>query len=287
MKKNRNKLAAVLLCLCLCAGSTAYVQAAPQYGFVATQEGMRWLNADGTWAVNCWIEVEGIRYHVNEYGVLQTGLAVIDGQTYYFYETGAMAQGWVTLGSDVYFFNTDGMLQRNANINGCLVGNDGKLYKAVDADGRGQQAVIVQNILSSIIVPGMTEEQKLAACYNYVVNASSYKRTYETPAGDWTGTFALEILGTGQGNCYRYAAAYASLVKGLGYDARVATGVIGNRKGGLSPHGWTEVRIGGTWYIFDTEMQDATNGRKNYYFRTYADYPSRNLMKAVDWPVYL
>ena len=133
----------------------------------------------------------------------------------------------------------------------------------------------------------MSEEDKLLACYNYVINTSGYRRTYETPTADWTSQFSWEILSSGEGNCFRYAAAYASLVKGLGYDARVATGFIGNRKGGLSPHGWTEVRIGDAWYIFDTEMHDAKNGKKNYYFKTYETYPSKPLKKEADWPVYL
>lgn len=284
----RRRLLAMILCMCLFLGFVTPVQAAPRAGgFTLTEEGIKWLNTNGTWAVNTWIDVNGKRYHTGENGVLQTGLTEIDGQTYFFYETGAMAVGWSALGSDLYFFDANGAMAKTAVINGCVVDANGKLQKSLNVYGKGLQADVVQNILAGIITPGMTEEQKLTACYNYVINASSYKRTYETPTADWTGQFGWEILSSGQGNCYRYAAAYASLLKGLGYDARVATGKIGNRKGGLSPHGWTEVRIGDTWYIFDTEMHDAKNGAKNYYFKTYATYPSKPLIKEADWPVYL
>lgn len=286
MKKNR--LLAAIMCIGLFLGTAAMpVQAAPKGGFVLTEEGTKWQNSDGTWAVNTWIESNGHRYHTGENGVLQIGMVKIEGQTYYFYPTGEAAIGWTTLANDLYFFDANGVLARDTAVNGCLVGSDGRLQKTLNEEGKAQQAAVVESILASIITPEMSEDDKLLACYNYVINASGYKRTYETPTADWTGQFSWEILSTGEGNCFRYAAAYASLLKGLGYDARVATGYIGNRKGGLSPHGWTEVRIGDVWYIFDTEMHDAKNGKKNYYFKTYESYPSKPLKKEADWPVYL
>lgn len=284
----RKRLLTMFLCACLLLGSiTLPVQAAPNPTFVLTSEGIKLRNADGTWAANIWVNEFGHRYHTDENGALQTGIRELDGKVYFFYGTGAMASGWTTIGTDIYYFDADGVMAKDTVINGCAVGSDGKFLKVLDEEGKAQQAVIVENILASIITPEMTEEQKLRACYDYVINTTSYKRTYETPTADWTGAFGLELLSTGRGNCYRYAAAYASLVKGLGYDARVATGKIGNRKGGLSPHGWTEVLIGDTWYIFDSEMHDAKNGQKNYYFKTYETYPSKPLIKEADWPVYL
>lgn len=284
----RRRLLTMILCVCLLLGSMAVpVQAAPSRSLVMTEEGVKLQNADGTWAVNTWLDEGGHRYHTDANGALQTGWAELDGQRYFFFDTGAAAVGWTTLGTDVYYFDANGVMARDTVINGCIVGSDGKLLKTLDETGKAQQAAVVEGILASIITPEMTEDEKLRACYNYMVNTHSYKRTYETPTADWTGTFGLEILTSGQGNCYRFASAYASLVKGLGYDARVATGRIISSRGGLAPHGWTEVLIGDTWYIFDTEMQYATKGRKNYYFKTYATYPSKPIVREADWPVYL
>ncbi len=282
------KLLSIFLCVCLFMGILSMpVQAAPKAGFLATEEGTKWQNADGTLAVNTWVVANGKRYHTDVNGLLQTGLQTIDGQMYFFYATGEAATGWTTLGSDNYYFDANGVMALNTTVNGCLVDSTGKLIRTLDETGKAKQTDVVAGILAPIITPDMSEEDKLLACYNYVINTSGYRRTYETPTADWTGQFSWEILSSGEGNCFRYAAAYASLVKGLGYDARVATGFIGNRKGGLSPHGWTEVRIGDAWYIFDTEMHDAKNGKKNYYFKTYETYPSKPLKKEADWPVYL
>lgn len=288
MKKKR--LLTMMLCACLLLGSIAMpVQAAPKPRFVFVEEEsvIKLQNDDGTWACSTWIDEFGHRYHTDENGALQTGWKEIDGQQYFFYCTGAIAVGWTTIGEDVYYFDGNGVMAKDTMINGCLVGSDGKLVKALDEEGNAQQKAVVESILASIITPEMTEEEKLRACYDYMVNAHTYHRTYETPTGDWTGTFTMEIMTTGQGNCYRFAAAYASLLKGLGHDARVATGKIGSSRGGLAPHGWTEVCIGDTWYIFDTEMQYATKGRKNYFFKTYETYPSKPIVREADWPVYL
>lgn len=286
----RKRLMTMLLCMCLLIGSmTLPVQAAPNPRFVLVEEEnvIKLQNADGTWAANTWVDEFGHRYHTDANGALQTGWQEIDGQTYFFYSTGAMAVGWTTVGTDIYYFDANGMLARDTAVNGCIVGSDGKLLKTLDEEGKAQQTAVVEGILASIITPEMTEDEKLRACYDYMVKSHSYKRTYETPTADWTGTFSLEILTSGQGNCYRFASAYASLLRGLGYDARVATGRIVSSRGGLAPHGWTEVLIGDTWYIFDTEMQYATKGRKNYYFKTYATYPSKPIVREADWPVYL
>ena len=77
----------------------------------------------------------------------------------------------------------------------------------------------------------------------YIIDNTSYKRTYDTPAGDWTGEYAMQLYTSGEGNCYRYASAFAYLVSGLGYEARVVTGEIGARRGGTNPHGWAEVKF--------------------------------------------
>ena len=44
-----------------------------------------------------------------------------------------------------------------------------------------------------------------------------------------------------------------------------------------------EVKIGDTWYIFDSEMQDAKN--KDYYWKTYSNYPTKPLIKEKEWEV--
>ena len=108
MKKRR--FLSMILCACLLLGSIAMpVQAAPKPRFVYVEEEnvIKLQNADGTWAVNTWIDEFGHRYHTGENGALQAGWTELEGQTYFFYSTGAMATGWTTLGEDIYYFGAD------------------------------------------------------------------------------------------------------------------------------------------------------------------------------------
>lgn len=134
----------------------------------------------------------------------------------------------------------------------------------------------VQGIIAAVTLPEQTPEEKLQACYQYVLDRTTYKRTYETPSGDWTKQYASDIYDTGYGNCYRYAAAFAYLAKGLGYEVHVCTGKIQAARGGVTPHGWVEVKIGDQWLICDPDMQDAKHS--NYYMRTYENYPVKPLI---------
>ena len=53
----------------------------------------------------------------------------------------------------------------------------------------------------------------------------------------------------------------------------------------MTPHAWTEVKVGGEWYLFDTEMQDAKN--RDYYMKTDKTYPTKPLIKQAEWEVNL
>lgn len=275
---------AYVLCRCVVGDDGGAV--ATLYGLVQTDNGIQWMQEDGTWAVNCWVSGAGRTYHTDGNGCIQTGMTVIDGKSYYLYPEGRIARGWTKIDDSWYFFYFDGAMAVNTAVDGIDLGSDGKTVseggEIVPPENELREKV--DSILLSIITPGMTEEEKISACYWYMANNFTYKRTYETPSGDWTGGFAMEIFTTGKGNCYRFASAFAYLLNELGYETKVITGKVGTRSGGTAPHGWTEVKIGGEWFVFDTELQYA-NKNKDYYWKTYETYPSRTIIKQQEWPV--
>lgn len=290
MKKYKMLIAAAMVCFIAWSGISVQAQEEtsnlyPQ-GYVQTDNGIMWMQEDGTWAVNCWLYVGDKTYHVDENGYIQSGLTNINGKVYYLYPEGTIARSWTLIDGNWYYFNFDGSRAFNTVVDGLSLGIDGKIISEGNPipPQKTELRQTVDAILTSIIKPEMTEEEMISACYWYMVNHHTYKRTYETPSGDWTGTFAQEILISGEGNCFRFAAGFAYLVNELGYETKVITGQVGTRKGGLTPHGWTEVNIGGNWYLFDTELQYA-NGKKNYYWKTYETYPSNPLVKQQEWPV--
>lgn len=279
MKKTRKMLLAMLMVGLLYLGCSMEVfgaEPAP-YGFVQTDKGVMWGNGDGTWLKDSWLEIFGLKYYLSKEGYIQVGLTKIGDKTYYLYPEGKMATGWLQLQDGLYYFLENGTMAVNVTVGNYQIGSDGKAIGLPDLQTR------VNSIIQAITTSDMTNDQKLLACYQYILNNASYKRTYDTPSGDWTGAYAMELLSTGQGNCYRYAAGFAYLAKELGYETRVITGTIRAARGGVTPHGWVEIKLGDNWYIFDPEMQDA----KGYdlYMKTYENYPVKPLNKETEWSV--
>ena len=91
--------------------------------------------------------------------------------------------------------------------------------------------------------------------------------------------YANYMFVNGRGNCFRYAASFACIAKVLGYESRVAVGEISSSRGGMTPHGWTEVNVGGTWYMCDANMQ-RNRPEINSYLRTEANYAYRHSCAA-------
>jgi len=140
----------------------------------------------------------------------------------------------------------------------------------------------VKTVLASLSVDGMSRDKALRACYDFMMKEYSYKRFTDIFDNGWTGTYALDLFTTGKGNCSSYAAGLAYLAKGLGYESRVATGKIDSVAGLPTSHAWTEIKMDGKWYIFDAEM-DQAKANKEYYKKSYADYPSSGLTKEMEW----
>lgn len=142
---------------------------------------------------------------------------------------------------------------------------------------------LVASIIEACTTETMTQNAQLEKCFNYLVSSVSYEREMDVPVGDWTEDYAKKLLMNGKGNCYKYAAAFAYIAKGLGYDARICTGTVQSSLGGKALHAWTEVKVNETWYIFDTEMQDAKGS--GYYKQTYQSYPAKPIEKAASFTV--
>lgn len=74
-----------------------------------------WYTEGGVWyyyengvPMSGFLEIDGIRYHLNAEGYLDTGLLRIDGALYYFHANGAMHFGWLELDDATYYMGEDG-----------------------------------------------------------------------------------------------------------------------------------------------------------------------------------
>ena len=72
----------------------------------------------------------------------------------------------------------------------------------------------------------------------------------------WSAKFAKEMLSKKKGSCYHFAALYGYMAKkASGYSVRVCVGKTNGFTGKLQDHAWTEIKIGKTWYVCDTNME--------------------------------
>ncbi len=199
-----------------------------------------------------------------------TGWKTISSKKYYFASNGKMTTGWKSISGKYYYFNSSGVLQTNK-----IVGSKSNGYYYVDSSGVRVTSDEITYAVEFVMAHSDSSDSaatRLKDCYNYLWKNYPYNRTYETPDASTMSDEAVAIFKNGYGNCYKYAAAFACIAKVLGYESRVCVGKISARSGGMTPHGWTEVKVNGSWYLCDPDMQMNYPSR-NVYLVTESAYP--------------
>ncbi len=111
-------------------------------------------------------------------------------------------------------------------------------------------------------------KKKLKKLFSYMQKEYDYARKtgFDAYSG-WEKDYALEMLEAQKGSCYHYAAAYAFLAKkASGCSVRIGVGQTDGFSGKLQKHAWTEVKIGGKWYICDPNMDKYAADSSGKYF---------------------
>ncbi len=241
-----------------------------------------YFNKNGVMLTCGWLRTGGKTYFCNKNGKLHSGWLERDGGKYYFspanYE---MQTGWVQIGSYKYYLASSGDGKGVLQTNG-IVGSGPEGFFYADAEGRQITAIEVKHAVAFVKThtkDWWPSDVKLQQCFEVLWRNYSYQRFYETPTAASMPGYAEYMFANGRGNCYRYAASFAYIAKVLGYDSRVAVGSISSSRGGMTPHGWTEVNVGGAWYMCDANMQKNHPGI-NSYMRTEANYAYRHTCSA-------
>ena len=198
-----------------------------------------------------------------------TGKKTFNGLTYTFTNgrTYDYQDGWVTVNGASYYFR-DGVRLTNTVADG---------YK-LDSQGRSTTRDMVRSLVASCTTENMSNSQKIQAIWNWMRNNSwGYARTYEHiyPSwrwySGWQDDFARQCINNKAGNCFRYAAVFGYMVKeATGYQVRVYHGMTKATRGGTTPHGWTTVKIGGTWYAYDIDLAKFSSNSSIYYHTPYS-----------------
>ena len=142
----------------------------------------------------------------------------------------------------LYAVDEDGELLRDTYV-GVLYFGPGGRYTS----GSKQLDRLVAITIRENTDEDMTRMEKLRAMYDYTrdnikyVGFANHENSYEPAHGEggWMPETAAYALENGTGNCYHFAATFAALARGLGFQAYVASGVVGSEE---QQHGWVVIR---------------------------------------------
>lgn len=242
------------------------------YYFDETGNGAKYT---GTKTISITYEDGSAKYFVKA-GKLLNDWYKKENKTYY-YANGKMVTGWYKISGKKYYFDKSasnkGVLLTNTIIG---TGTEDSYY--VDETGvqiTDPEIKLAVKFVNAHTKKSWSDSKKLEACFQYLWKNYEYERFYDTPKASAMSDYAVYMLKNKKGNCFRYAASFACIAKVLGYDTRVAVGKISSTHGGMTPHGWTEVKVDGKWYLCDANMQ-RNYPKINSYMRTNKNYAYRH-----------
>lgn len=133
----------------------------------------------------------------------------------------------------------------------------------------------------------MSNYEKLQAVYNYVKNKLSYEMMFLLYNELWDmqeeysyyDFDAMEVmraiysLETGKGVCDNYAALFMILARRIGFEAYAVGGSVNKVGGGSTGHAWVMIKAGGTYYIFDPQIEDSKKTSYTYFGKTDKELP--------------
>ena len=243
---------------------------------------------NGTKVTSQWVTLKKQRYYFNRKGVAAIGLKTIKkkmylfndegkllrsasakknkivtyrNKKYYVSKSGTVQTGWQLIGKKLYYFSTrTNAMQKNKTVSGIELTKKGY---AKTTDKNTRLKILTMSIVQKITTDAMSQDQKLRACYNYVVRANGYTtwRAFSNYAG-WEADYAYEFLTYKRGNCYNFAAAFGYLAKEVGYTPYIIRGrVPGSRDGagdGYTRHSW--IMINGLHYDPEAEYAGWARG---------------------------
>ena len=193
------------------------------------------------------------------------GLQKIANRRYFFdVKTGVMKTNNVTYRRVLYYINEKGIVEgwkrgRNYyNSNGRRLSGD-----------REQQFTAYQNarkVVSRITNKKMTQEQKLRACFRWVMPFPRADwRLFAQGGKSWYATFANDIFERKSGNCLSSAGAFAYLAKACGVrNVYICTNGPRQWEGS---HGWVEIN----GLVYDTYWAQR-RGFRRFYATSYKKY---------------
>ena len=168
--------------------------------------------------------------------------------------------GFMNINGWLYYLQEDGQFLRDGDVNTLHFDSTGR-YTSGDAE----LDTLVAGILAQLIAdnPDMEKVDLLRQCQIYCRDTFDYLRrnSYEFGLTGWEIKDAKDIITSGRGNCYGFAAAFWALARGLGYEAYAISGTCLSDN---QPHSWVMIPFDGEDFFFDPEWEWAYHDRGVY-----------------------
>lgn len=168
--------------------------------------------------------------------------------------------GFLNINGWLYYLQENGQFLRNGDVNTLHFDANGR-YTCGDAE----LDALVADILARLIAenPDMDKLELLRQCQIYCRDTFKYLRrnSYAFGLTGWEIKDAKDIITSGRGNCYGFAAAFWALARGLGYEAYAISGTCLSDN---QPHSWVMIPFDGEDFFFDPEWEWAYHDRKIY-----------------------
>lgn len=128
----------------------------------------------------------------------------------------------------------------------------------------------LDKLLGEIIKPGMDTYEKVKTCYDWVIAHMYYKRPSHKEQGYWA--CAYQALQDGYGTCNCYSLLFTAMMRHIGLNCYYVEGSTSASGGGMTGHFWTIIEIGGEFYVFDPQVEDAIADRTSSKEVTYSRF---------------
>ncbi|GEM_PF-6935629 len=140
--------------------------------------------------------------------------------------------------------------------------------------------VKVKEVLSQIIIPSMTEGQRVKAINAYICKKVAYDISYNNK----NNTAYAALLGSGKSKCMGYSLLAYRMLTDAGVESRIVIGFAGGN------HAWNMVKVAEKWYHLDTTWNDPLpdiSGRVfvNYSLRSDAQIKPSHVWNNELYPV--
>jgi len=186
----------------------------------------------------------------------------VKGKKYYFQKNGAAATGWYKIGNKAYHFTSKGVMEKNKTVDEIKLNKKGYVSALNERVKLKFQTI---SIVKKITKTSMSKEQKLKACYSYILKCTYLMRIFPITGKNWEVVYAADMLTNKKGNCYSYAAAFAMLAKECGYKAEIIKGNMQKEGQSVRLHAWVEIN----GRVYDPQSQVSMNA--DFYNKAYSE----------------